>query len=182
MTFAHPLIAAFFLLFPLDVFSAVRPHCHDEGRYLVVARATESVGTDFLIKRRVRGRSLPPCAYLPRPGDLEIPNERAEYFLGVQGDFLILDSGTAPEPRGLVIWNLETRTKVFTGLYSRPLTIDRKGLTFWQETGVATDENCPQLALWRSQHLGAAVETQVRLGLDDLAIVRGVATRCSARQ
>lgn len=156
--------------------------CHDEGRYRVIARPTDAVGTDFLVKRHLRGRSLPPCRYLPRPGDIEIPNEDAEYFLGLQGDFLVLDSGTAPEPRGLRIWDLAKRQKVYSGSYSQPVTIDAGGVRFWQETGPASDAACPQAAHWREQHLGAAMEAEVRMGFADLRVVPLGPTRCSARQ
>ena len=164
------------------VCAAARSTCHDEGRYRVIARPTDSVGTDFLVKQLVRGRSVPACKYLPRAGDLEIRNENAEYFLGVQGDILILDSGTAPEPRGLVLWNLATRQKVYTGSYSQPVKIDADGMSFWQESGPATDANCPQAATWRAQGLGAALESEVRLAFQDMRLSPLGATRCSARQ
>lgn len=162
--------------------AAPKTHCHDEGRFRVIARPADGVGTDFIIKQRSRGRSIPPCKYIPRPGDFEIRNEDAEYFLGLEGNFLVLDSGTSPEPRGLVVWDLEKRRKVYTGRYASPVKIDAEGVSFWQETGPATDANCSQAALWRSQGLGAALETEVRLGFADLVVVPGAATRCSARQ
>lgn len=162
--------------------AATRPECHDEGRFRVIAKPTESVGTDFLVKQLGRGRSIPPCKYLVREGDFEIRNENAEYFLGMAGSFLVLDSGTAPEPRGLVIWDLQKRQKVFTGSYSKPVSIDESGITFWQPGGEATDANCPQAAGWRAQGLGAALETEVRLGFADMKPVAGAATRCAARQ
>ena len=52
------------------------------------------------------------CEYVAKPDDLEIRNEWAEYFLGLQGDLLILDSGTGPDPRGLIIWDLKKQKKV----------------------------------------------------------------------
>ena len=167
---------------PLVASAAGRAVCHDEGRFRVIAKPAESVGTDFLVKQLGRGRSIPPCKYLVREGDLEIRNENAEYFLGLTESFLVLDSGTAPEPRGLVIWDLQKRQKVFTGSYSKPVSIDATGITFWQPGGDATDANCPQAAGWRAQGLGAALETEVRLGFADMKPVAGAATRCAARQ
>jgi len=182
MKFAHLALAVVLSSLSVAVAAASRPVCHDEGRYRVIARSTDSVGTDFLVKQLGRGRSIPPCKYLVRDGDLEIRNETAEYFLGLQDSLLILDSGTAPEPRGLVIWDLQKRQKVFTGSYAKPVGIDESGITFWQQSGEATDANCPQAAGWRAQGLGAALETEVRLGFDDMKVVPGTATRCSARQ
>ena len=170
------------MTFPMLASAAGRTVCHDEGRYRVIARPTDRVGTDFLVKQLVRGRSVPACKYLPRAGDLEIRNESAEYFLGLQGDILVLDSGTAPEPRGLVLWNLATRQKVYTGSYAQPVKIDATGMSFWQESGPATDANCPQATQWHAQGLGAAVEAEVRLAFADLRVAPLGPTRCSARQ
>lgn len=169
-------------LFPLLASAADRPVCHDERRFRVIAKPTASVGTDFLVKQLGRGRSIPPCKYLVREGDLEIRNENAEYFLGMTGSFLVLDSGTAPEPRGIIIWDLQKRQKMYTGTYAKPVSIDDRGITFWQQRGEATDANCPQAAGWRAQGLGAALETEVRLDFADMKPVPGAATRCSARQ
>ena len=182
MRLAACAIALILCVTSMTVLAAARPTCHDQGRYRVIARPTGSVGTDFLVKQLVRGRSVPACKYLPRAGDLEIRNESAEYFLGLQGDILVLDSGTAPEPRGLVLWNLATRQKVYTGSYAQPVKIDATGMSFWQESGSATDANCPQAAQWHAQGLGAAVEAEVRLAFADLRVAPLGPTRCSARQ
>jgi hypothetical protein len=166
----------------IGVLAATRTACHDDGRYRVIARPAASAGTDFLVKQLGRGRSIPPCKYLPREGDVEIRNENAEYFLGLEGEFLILDSGTAPEPRGLIVWDIAKRQKVYTGSYSGPVSIDGDGIGFWQPAGEATDANCPQAAGWRAQGLGAGLEVRVRLAFTDMKTVPGTETRCTARQ
>lgn len=176
--------AAGLLLASLPFFASAAGHvvCHDNARYRVVARPTDAVGTDFLVQHGGRESERQACNYTPRPGDLEIRNEGAEYFLALRGSKLVLDSGTAPEPRGLVIWDLDKRAKVYTGTYSSPYRIDRTGMNFWMPSGEATQDNCPQAALWRAQGLGAALETQVRLNFADLTVRPSAAVRCSARQ
>jgi hypothetical protein len=177
-------LATAFLLaaIPLAASAAGKTVCHDGGRYRVVAKATESVGTDLLVKYAARGRSIPACRYVVREGDFEIRNEKAEYFLGLQGALLILDSGTAPEPRGLIVWDLEKRQKVFTGTYSPPYSIDAAGMRFWAQSGDATDATCPQAAGWRASGLGAALETETTLNFADMSLTPSANTRCSARQ
>lgn len=176
--------ASCLLLAALPFFVCAAGHvvCHDNAQYRVVARPTDAVGTDFLVQRKGPGDDRQACSYAPRPGDLEIRNEDAEYFLALQGAKLLLDSGTAPEPRGLIIWDLDKRAKVYSGPYSSPYRIDRTGMTFWMPSGEATQDKCPQAALWRAQGLGAALETQARLTFADLKVVPGSAVRCSARQ
>ena len=156
--------------------------CHDGGRYRVVARPTDGVGTDFLVQRRGPGDDRRACSYMPRTGDLEILNENAEYFLVLRGSKLLLDSGTAPEPRGLIIWDLDKRAKVYAGTYSSPYRVDRTGISFWMPSGEVTETQCPQAARWRAQGLGVALETQVRLTLADLKLVLSQVVRCSPRQ
>ncbi len=183
MRLSHLVTALLLAAIPLAATAAGKTACHDGGRYRVVAKATESVGTDLLIKYTARGRSIPPaCRYVVSAGDFEIRNERAEYFLGLRGALLILDSGTAPEPRGLIVWDLEKRQKVFTGTYSPPYSIDAAGMRFWAQSGEATDTTCPQAAGWRANGLGAALETETTLNFADLSLTPSVNTRCSARQ
>ena len=173
--------ASCLLLASLPVFAGTVV-CHDAGRYRVVARPTDSVGTDFLVQSRGPGDDRRACNYMPRPGDLEIRNESAEYFLALRGSKLLLDSGTAPEPRGLIIWDLDKRAKVYAGTYSSPYRVDRTGISFWMPSGEATESQCPQAAPWRMQGLGAALETQVRLNFADLKLVPSRVVRCSPRQ
>lgn len=156
--------------------------CHDGNGYRVVAKRVEPLGSDFLIRKTDYDAGTLPCVYEVKPGDFEIRNEQAEYFLALLDSHLILDSGTAPEPRGLIVWDLDTRRKVYSGSYSPPYSIDRDGIRFWVGSGAASDANCPQAAGWREQGLGAALEAEVRLDFSDYQVVRGTGTRCSARQ
>jgi len=156
--------------------------CHDGDRYRVVSKPAESAGQHLIARKKVRGDEIKPCLYSAQEGDFEIRNEDADYFLALRGSLLILDRGTAPEPRVLILWDIEKRMKVYSGTYSPPLRIADDGMHFWQQSGNATDANCAQAARWREQGLGAAIEREVWLGFADYRIVPGMATRCMARQ
>jgi hypothetical protein len=159
--------------------------CHESSRYLIVEGSTGQVGTNFLVKYKRQKGKPPVCKYVVNPGDFEIRNEEAEYFLGLQGNLLILDSGTGPDHRGLIIWDLSTKKKVYTGKYSSEEDepkIKPGYMEFWLETGRATDENCPKAKEWRANGLGAAIETWVRLDLSDFTLTKSSKTRCSPRQ
>lgn len=156
--------------------------CHASADYFVIERETGAVGRDFLIKPRHVIHAIPACFYAAAPADFEIRNEAAEYFLALQGHYLILDSGTAPEPRGLIVWDLRQRRKIFAGTYASPFAIKPGHLEYWLESAAATDRNCPVRQQWATLGLGAAVETQVRLRLADAQILRSRRTRCSQRQ
>ncbi len=157
--------------------------CHESSRYMIVEGSTGEVGTNFLVKYKRQKGEPPVCKYVVNPGDFEIPNEEAEYFFGLQGNLLILDSGTGPDPRGLIIWDLSKKKKVYTGTYSKEEAKIKPGyMEFWLETGRATDENCPKSKEWRTNGLGAAIETWVHLDLSDFTVTKSSKTRCSPRQ
>ncbi len=156
--------------------------CHSSPPYFVIEKDVEhDVGTDFLIKHKSRAGERLPCIYVVSSGDLEIKNEWAEYFAGLKGNLLILDSTTGPGPSGLIIWDLQKRKKVFEGSWSDPIIQD-DSILYWTETGEATHDNCPELAEWESNGLGAAIETRVLLTFSDFAISKTNETRCSPRQ
>jgi len=159
--------------------------CHESSRYMIVEGDTGGVGTNFLIKYKRQKGEPPVCKYVVKPGDFEIPNEEAEYFFGLQGKLLILDSGTGPEHRGLIIWDLSKKKKIYTGTYAgeeEEAKIKPGYMEFWLETGRATDENCPKAKEWWANGLGAAIETWVRLDLSDFTVTKSSKTRCVSRQ
>ncbi len=156
--------------------------CHESPAYLVVEGPTGEVGTNFLIKYKSKADSKIKCEYSVQDGDFEIKNEWAEYFLALQNNLLILDSGTGPDPRGLIIWNLNDHKKVYSGTYSEPYEIKPGYLEFWTETEKATEANCPEKKEWEAGGLGAGIDTRVTLNLADFSITRSSQTRCSSRQ
>jgi hypothetical protein len=182
MKLATSLVALSFALVSCAGIAEEKAVCHESPRYLIVEGETGGVGTNLLVKYRHDGAWPVPCRYKVARADFEIKNESAEYFLALHGDLLILDGGTGPEPRGLVIWNLQSRRKVYAGSYSEPYEIQADSMEFWMETGKATDENCPDRRAWESSGLGAAIETRVRLSFSDFTLVRSSEIRCRPRQ
>jgi len=157
--------------------------CYESADYLIVGKETwGEVGTDFLVKYKKHPGEKATCTYDPGKGSFEIKNEWAEYFAGLKGDLLILDSTTGPGPSGLVIWDLKKREKVYEGSWSGAEESQDNSLVFWTETGEATPENCPQLGEWTSLGLGGAIETKVILDLSTFRLSSTGETRCSPRQ
>lgn len=159
----------------------VKPRCHESLSYLVVERATGGVGTDLLVKAR-EIKDPPSCDYTIGHSDFEIKNEDAEYFLALQGDRLILDSGTGPDRRGLIVWDLRSRKKVFSGTYSQPYEIGDGFVRYWMETAQGNERNCQTFSANAALSLGSAIETKVELRLADLSIQKTSETRCAPRQ
>jgi hypothetical protein len=157
--------------------------CYTSDRYHVAAReGAGGLGTNFLVRELPHPSAPLPCAYVPDEASWEIPNEWAEYFFALEGAFLLLDSGTGPETRGLVIWDLDARRVVFRDAYADLSMPDPDTVAYWSETPAPPDDAlCPDRHTWEARGLGTAVE-EVRLSLEDLTRRPTGATRCSPRQ
>src|ERR1041385_568158 len=89
--------------------------CYHHIRYIVVARRVMEVGSDLFIRPARSGR----CDADSLPGDIVLRNHDAEYFLGLRGDLLFIDSGTGPDFRGLIIVDLRTQRRLLQTDYVR---------------------------------------------------------------
>jgi len=117
--------------------------CHEHPGAFVIERAVrDGLGTDIIVKRRDKAGPKMACEYIVAEDDFEFKNEMSEYFIDLQGRFLILDSGTGPD-RGLEIWDIEAKKRTYAIQYSEPLSIRAEAIEFWTETGEGTSSNCP---------------------------------------
>lgn len=83
--------------------------CYMSARYIVVERQeAEEVGSDFFIRQRGTSR----CDADSLQGDYVLRDEWAAYFSALQGDVLLLDSGTGPDLRALIFIDLAARQRL----------------------------------------------------------------------
>lgn len=159
-------------------------NCVSNDKYFVIEKnLTDSVGADHLVKYKTNANQNLSCEYIVGNGDFEIKNEWAEYTLALENNFLILDSGTGPDPRGLIIYNLSSRKKVYTDEYFQPVLIQNNTINYWSPTSQkATNENCPKLNEYTSSGLGAGIDSHVVLDLLTLSKKELEEYRCSPRQ
>ena len=164
--------------------SANEATCNESPKYFVVEENhTGDVGTDHLIKYKTTESQHFECKYVVEKTDFEIKNEWADYFLALENNFLILDSGTGPATRGLIVYDLTKRANVFSDTYSRPIIVKDSTIDYWAETQEkATQANCPELATYEGGGLGAAIDTHVILNLSTLTKKELGEKRCDARQ
>jgi hypothetical protein len=158
--------------------------CKDSSDYFVIIKSlNDSVGSDILVKYKAEKNQNLPCEYVVNKNDFEIKNAQAEYFLAISDHFLILDSGTAPYPRGLIVYDLNARKIVFTDKYSAPFSANGNFINYWNPTKTApTSPNCPQLADYTKNGLGAEIEASTTLNLSNLTKQNLGEYRCSAVQ
>ncbi len=88
--------------------------CYTGPRYIVVERQLEgSLGSDLFARASARGR----CDADSLPGDLVHRNEWADYFSGVRGDVLVIDSGTGPDIREVTMLDLRSGLRLLHRSY-----------------------------------------------------------------
>ena len=164
--------------------AAVGLECHESPKYFVVEKSlSDSVGSNILIKYKISPEQNFPCAYAAASGDFELKNVLAEYFLAFTDNFLVLDSGTAPEPRGLIAYDLRSRKKVFTDSYAKPVVVEGDRITYLSKLGQKpTLENCPALNEYAKNDLGAVIMAKVTVDLSSLDKKEFGATECRATQ
>jgi len=162
--------------------SAYETKCHDGAEYFTVTRGRADVGEDILVKEKLPGVTYP-CRYTVSEGDIQLTNGNATYYFDIEGHFLVLDSGTAPHPRGLAIYDLDKRKEVYTDKYNTPIEVANGTVTYWQPIATKVDaKNCPKLSEYTAQGLGAGIERHVTLTLSTLKIAPTGEERCSVRQ
>lgn len=106
----------------------------------------------------------------------------ATYFKAVVGNYLVLDQGTAPPPRSLVVYDLSNKKAVLQVQYA-DLVIKNQLLTYWEPTTQKiTTINCPQASGWQKSGLGAQIQKSVSFDLSNLTKKDLGKTRCSATQ
>ena len=158
--------------------------CVGNDKYFVIsADRTDDVGTDILVKYKSSSSQNISCEYLKKDKDFEIKDEGAVYVMALENNFLILDEGTGPFPRGLIIYDLSSRKKVLEDSYSEPVNIKNNIINYWTETTIkANEENCSTYKVNKANFLGSAIETRVSLDLLTLVTKELGEYRCSATQ
>lgn len=156
--------------------------CYDSPQYTIIENNhTKEGGSVFLIKYKTKENQVIECKYTVESGDFEIKKNEFEYFLALENDFLILDGGTAINPRGFIVYDLVKRAKVFNDIYFRPAKVQDNTIEYWTETQEkVTQANCPDLAKYEATDLGAEIYAHVILDLSTLT-KKNLEHVCSAR-
>lgn len=145
-------------------------NCVSNDKYFIIEDSLkDSTGANHLVKFKTNPNQNFDCKYVVEKGDFEIKNEGADYILALENDFLIMDSGTGPDPRGLTVYNLNLRKKVYEDSYSQPVNIQNNVIDYWVGTKkTVTGENCPESKKWEEGGLGSVINTHVSLNFTTL--------------
>lgn len=147
-------------------------NCYESAQYLVIDKNPGLPGLDLAIRHKSDPNEIISCeaeASLSAQGATILQNDLPEDVIGLSEQFLIIDSGTAPPPRGLIVYNLDTQTSTFMDTYSPPVTIATGTITYWEKTKTApTPSNCSNLSQFQTEGLDAVIEEQISLDLATL--------------
>jgi hypothetical protein len=138
--------------------------CLVNGDYLVQAKDTlDLASTTILVKYRKSPGEKLACEYSVGPNDYVIQDD-AIYLMGLVGRYVVLDRGTGPSGRDLILYDALYRRRAYVDGYSRPISISEEGIIYWQPTTEkATKSNCPEFDLLSSYGGKVSIERRVRL-------------------
>jgi hypothetical protein len=158
--------------------------CMSTDEYQVIQSPSYPEFTDILVKPKTSPDDHAVCEYVVEEGDYIIPVSENSFLFGMVENYLLVDSGTAPGPRGLSVYDLENNGERYYGdTYMRPVTIEGTVINYWTTTEIeATADNCEKFDEWRAGLLGAGIDERVSIDLATLEFTQFGEQRCTARQ
>jgi hypothetical protein len=160
--------------------------CYGYRKYAVILTPTDEVGEDIKVIAKLGESDETFLNDLKKaPVHFKVP-EGDNFFFGLYGDYMFIDSGTGPEPRGLEVIDLAQKKSVFSGSYSSPIALEKDSrLSYYltvDEKKLKKKPDCPEAEEWKQNGLGIAYEEKVGLDLKTLKIAHSGELRCASRQ
>jgi len=161
--------------------------CYQNNKYFVALKNGQVAESRILVKVKTDENLELDCSYKLEPSDFEFV-EWITMILDLHDNYLLTDTGTGPGCRGLHIYNLAKKEKIYEATYcsEKPNEVefvDDNQITFWvQTTEEATQENCSNLTENEQNGWGSAIEEHILLNLLTLEKQSLEEYRCAARQ
>jgi hypothetical protein len=160
--------------------------CYSYRKWAVIVSPTEDVGENIKVIAKLAAGDETFLADLKKaPVHFKMP-AGDNFFFGVYDNFMFIDSGTGPDPRGLDVIDLAQKKNVFSGSYSSPISLDKgERLVYYVEVDekkLKKKPDCPEAEEWKQNQLGIAYEEKVSLDLKTMKMARSGQLRCAARQ
>ena len=154
--------------------------CYQNPKYFVIAQQdTLSAGDNILIKYKTNADQNISCEYSVDKTDYELKNTcsygpvcyLAQYVSNIEGNLLIVDEGTGPDNRNIIIYDLTKRAKVFSDTYSTGdlSYLQNNTIIYWVNTNeIANKQNCPEIDEYQKMGGKAVLESKISLNLSSL--------------
>jgi len=116
--------------------------------------------------------------------------EQFGHFEALCGDYLLVDAGCCPGPRGLIVYDLSRKKSILSEMCldwpAAPTLRDGRWLTYMEDLGDFENDlpgvKCPEAAKWRRDQMGVGYEEKVVFDLRSLQKTRTGVITCSPRQ
>lgn len=176
---------------PTKTLTLYRIECNENQDYVVIEGDNDDLGTNFLVKYKTSSRQIIGCSYVVENNDFEIVTDWRASFWEFSGNLMILNSGSGPPPRGMIIYDLNKRQKVFEDLYNyswtegskRESLVVNNAIEYWSPIDTeVTPENCPEYEEYNSYGFDIEMEAWVLLDLNTMTKKELGEYRCSPRQ
>lgn len=163
--------------------SGGRQSCHLYQKYLVSTVDTEEQSGEHILVQLNEGDRN--GARFDDQGHwfFVVPNDEDHnyWFSGIYGNLLFVDEGCCPGPRGLTIYDLDSKKEVYSTSCIVG-TIRGTVLSMWvEEKARATKSECPEGKDWQYGG-GVAIERAIDLELQSMKPIKRKETRCIGRQ
>lgn len=164
---------------------ASRTTCVSNDRFIVVSRSADAPGDDVLA-RPAPPRSTPAaCAFEETPEAYHVARVgEAKYVLALEGNFLILDQGTGPSIRRLLLVDLAARRELWRSRHvPEPApTLSGHSLVFQKYLRVARRKDCRNVRRIVLQGLTPLYVVKGELSLPSRVFTTTGQPRCIAGQ
>jgi hypothetical protein len=158
--------------------------CIASERYVVVSRSGDGTGND-IFALPASGRLAETCALNRSPEEFRVAKAgEAKSVLALRGKFLVLDEGTGPSIRRLVVVDLSGAGEVWSAQYVPEPTPDLtpRGLVFHKYLRIARKNDCRNARKIILQGLTPLYVVEGELSLPALAFKATGQARCVAGQ
>lgn len=158
--------------------------CYIFSNYVIKTTTGESVGEDvYVYKINREAKPASHCASATEPF-LSIDNVDANYFAGISGNFLFIDSGTSTESRGLEIYDLTKKKSVYTTEYHQSVKLQNKRFILYDRTSEkgGAIRTCREAQNWKKNGLSIGWVKPAKLNLETLEEAATGPLKCVAQQ
>lgn len=154
--------------------------CFVFGRYVVKTIQGEDLGEKIAVYKREASTDAESACQTPDEAYFDVEDSDNNYFFGLSGSLLFVDSGTSAESRGLQIYNLKTRRSIFNESYTGdPILTAGRFVSFdspSDKKGPA--KSCKQAAKWKRDGGGVGWVQGKKLDLQTFKLTDVGILRC----
>ena len=156
--------------------------CYQNDSYFVIGQQrTDEVGTSFIVKT-LDGAAAPACSFEAGADDFVLDDVTDPlWYAGLAGKYLVLTRSTGPDG-DVVIYDLASRKAVVDKPADDEVIVDDAMVMYWERTGEATAQSCPEFAENEANGLGSVIAEEAMLDVATGEISKTGETRCSSTQ